>query len=101
MERRDQPDRTAVEAAEERALREHPAKPEQTDEGFEQGYDQKRDTPEEELGPNFARGISEEPPEAARQGRFSTGEEQTPEDDPEKNIERRFSQGSERNPTSS
>ncbi len=48
------------------------------DEGFEQGYDQHRDTPEEELEPNFARGISEEPPEGERHGRFSTGAEETP-----------------------
>ena len=57
-------DRTARDAAAENLEHEHPAKPEQTDdEGFEQGYDQHRDTPEEELEPNFARGISEEPPE--------------------------------------
>jgi hypothetical protein len=88
-------------AAEERAAHEHPAKPEQThDEGFEQGYDQKRDTPEEELEPNFARGISAEPPGGERHGRFSTGEEELPEDDPEKNVERRFSEGIERSPTS-
>jgi hypothetical protein len=95
-------DDTTREAAEERALHEHPAKPEQThDEGFEQGYDQQRDTPEEELEPNFARGISQEPPGGERHGRFSTGEETLPEDDPEKNVERRFSEGIERDPTSS
>jgi hypothetical protein len=100
MERRDQPERTAVEAAEEKALHEHPAKPEQPHEGFETGYDQRRDTPEEELGPNFARGISAEPPEGGREGRFSTGEEKLPEEDPEKHVERRFSEGIERDPTS-
>ena len=101
MERREDLDRTAAEAAEERALHEHPAKPEQTDEGFETGYDQARDTPEEELGPNFARGISREvPPGTERHGRFSTGEEELPEDDPEKNVERRFSEGIEESPTS-
>ena len=100
MERRDDLDRTAEQAAEERALHEHPAKPEQTDEGFETGYDQRRDTPEEQLESNFARGISEEPPGGERQGRFSTGEEQLPEDDPEKKVERRFSEGIERDPTS-
>jgi hypothetical protein len=97
----DEIDRTAEEAAKERALHEHPAKPEQThDEGFEQGYDQRRDTPEEELEPNFARGISQEPPGGERRGRFSTGEEELPEADPEKNVERRFSEGIERDPTS-
>jgi hypothetical protein len=99
---RDEIDRTADEAVEERALHEHPAKPEQThDEGFEQGYDQKRDTPEEQLEPNFARGISrEDAPGTERHGRFSTGEEELPEEDPEKNVERRFSEGIERDPTS-
>ena len=67
-------DRTARDAAAENLEHEHPAKPEQTDdEGFEQGYDQHRDTPEEELEPNFARGISEEPPGGERHGRFSDG----------------------------
>ena len=71
-------DRTARDAAAENLEHEHPAKPEQTDdEGFEQGYDQHRDTPEEELEPNFARGISEEPPGGERHGRFSTGGEET------------------------
>ena len=67
---------TTRDAAAEKLEHEHPAKPEQThDEGFEQGFDQHRDTPEEELEPNFARGISAEPPEGERHGRFSTGEE--------------------------
>jgi hypothetical protein len=100
MERRDEKERTAEDVAAERALNEHPAEPDQVNEGFETGYDQVRDTPEEELGPNFARGISQEPPEDGRQGRFSTGAEQLPEDDPEKNVERRFSEGIEESPTS-
>jgi hypothetical protein len=80
---------------------EHPAKPEQTDEGYETGYDQRRDTPEEELEPNFARGISREgTPERERHGRFSEGAEELPEDTPEKVVERRFSEGVERSPTS-
>lgn len=76
-----------------------PADPQQGDEGFETGYDQRRDTPEEELPPNFARGISEEPPEGERHGRFSTGHEDAP-DSPEKDVERRFSEGIEQSPTS-
>ena len=85
----------------ERDTHEHPAKPEQTnDQGFEQGYEQRRDAPEEELAPNFARGISQEPRGGERHGRFSTGEEELPEDDPSKNVERRFSEGIERSPTS-
>ena len=84
------------EAAAESLEHEHPAKPEQTDdEGFEQGYDQHRDTPEEELEPNFARGISEEPPGRRGHGRFSDrrrGDARAPE----KEVERRFSEGSSR-----
>jgi hypothetical protein len=101
MERRDERERTAEEAAAERALNEHPADSEQVREGFETGYDQRRDTPEEQREPNFARGISREvPPGTERKGRFSTGEEELPEDDPEKEVQRRFSEGSERSPTS-
>ena len=100
MERQDEDRRTAEEAAAERIEREHPARPEQTDEGFERGYDQERDTPEEELEPNYARGISrEDVPGTERHGRFSEGQEQLP-DSPEKEVERRFSEGVERSPTS-
>ena len=56
-------DRTTRPDIEEKLQHEHPAKPEQRgDEGFERGFDERRDTPEEELEPNFARGISDEPP---------------------------------------
>jgi hypothetical protein len=100
MERHDETARAAEEAAVERAEHEHPARPEQTDEGYEQGYDQARDTPEEELEPNFARGISrEDVPGTEKHGRFSEGQEKLP-DSPEKQVERRFSQGVERSPTS-
>ena len=96
----DRIDRTTRPAVAEKLEHEHPAKPEQThDEGFEQGYDQHRDTPEENLEPNFARGISEEPPGGERHGRFSTGHEETP-DIAEKEVERRFSEGIEESPTS-
>jgi hypothetical protein len=81
---------------------EHPAQPQQPgDEGYEQGYDQHRDTPEEELEPNFARGIShEDAPGTERHGRFSEGQEELPRDTPDKTVERRFSEGVERSPTS-
>ena len=96
----DKPDRTAEEAAEERTAQEHPARPEQVHEGFQTGYDQERDTPEEQLEPNFARGIAEEDaPGTAKHGRFSSGGEDLP-DSPEKEVERRFSEGVERSPTS-
>jgi hypothetical protein len=102
MGHHEETERTAEEAAAERLQHEHPARPEQTDdEGFERGYDQQRDTPEEELEPNFARGVSaEHTPERERHGRFSRGAEETPEDTPEKTVERRFSEGVERDPTS-
>ena len=71
------------------------ARPEQYQEGFETGYEQARDTPEELLGPNFARGVAEEqPPGPQRQGRFSEGAETTGETE-EKTAERRFSEGIE------
>jgi hypothetical protein len=93
--------RTAEEAAAQRLEDKHPASPEQIDEGYETGYDQARDTPEERLGPNFARGIAdEEDPELKHRGRFSQGEEELPEDTPEKTVQRRFSEGIERDPTS-
>ena len=58
------------------------------------------DTPAEEREPNFARGISEDPPEGGRAGRFSEGEEELPHDAGDKNVERRFSEGIEQSPTS-
>jgi hypothetical protein len=92
--------RTTEDAAAEKLKHEHPARPEQTDENFATGVDQKPDSPEEEQEPNFARGIShEQPPGTEHHGRFSEGAEQLP-DTPEKEIERRFSEGTERSPTS-
>jgi hypothetical protein len=73
-----------------------PAKPEQK-ESFEKGLDHKPDSPEENLDPDFARGVREGEP--GEEGRFSEGEEALP-DTPEKNVERRFSEGIERSPTS-
>jgi hypothetical protein len=92
--------RTAEDAAAERLEHERPARPEQVDEGFAEGVDQKPDSPEEEREPNYARGIAHEgAPETERHGRFSEGAEELP-DTPEKEIERRFSEGTERSPTS-
>ena len=100
MERHDERERTAGEAAAERIEHEHPARPEQPDEGYQTGYDQARDTPEEQLEPNYARGISDEDaPGTEHHGRFSEGHEELPET-PEKTVERRFSEGIERDPTS-
>jgi hypothetical protein len=76
----------------------HPGRPEQFVEGFETGYDQARDTPEELLGPNFARGnAAEDAPGPQRQGRFSEGAEQQGET-PEKVVEGRFNESIEQKP---
>ena len=61
---------------------EHPASPEQPEDGFAEG----------EASPEIF-------PEDERVGRFSEGEEELP-DTPDKNVERRFSEGIERSPTS-
>jgi hypothetical protein len=74
----------------------HPAKPKQKD-SFEKGIERKPDPPEEDLEPDFARGLRHGEP--GEEGRFSEGEEQLP-DSPEKRVERRFSEGVERSPTS-
>lgn len=79
MERRDETARAAEEAAAERIEHKHPARPEQTDEGFATGVERKPDTPEEELEPNFARGVShEDAPGTERHGDFSEGVERSP-----------------------
>jgi hypothetical protein len=79
---------------------EHPATPEQVDSGFEEGADHKPDTPEENLEPDFARGVRQGPEaEVEHRGRFSEGAEELPET-PEKVVERRFSEGIEESPTS-
>ena len=80
---------------------ERPAKPEQVESGFEEGADHKPDTPEENLEPDFARGIRQGPEsDLEEKGSFAEGQEQLP-DDPEKLVERRFSEGIERDPSSS
>jgi dihydroflavonol-4-reductase len=75
---------------------EHPAKPQQKD-SFEKGVERKPDPPEEDLEPDFARGVRTGEP--SEEGRFSEGAEQLP-DSPEKHVERRFSEGVERSPDS-
>jgi hypothetical protein len=79
---------------------EHPAAPEQIHSGFEEGADHKPDTPDENLEPDFARGIRQGPEvEVEHRGRFSEGAEELPET-PDKVVERRFSEGVEESPTS-
>lgn len=74
----------------------HPAKPEQED-SFEKGHEEKPDSPEEELDPDFARGEREGEP--GEEGRFSEGQEELP-DSAEKHKEGRFSTGIDEGPTS-
>jgi len=79
--------------------REHPAQPEQTDEGFAEGQETRPDAPEEEAIRDFAEG-QETPPrteEEERIGRFSEGQEEEG-DTPEKVVERRFSEGQDAGP---
>jgi hypothetical protein len=80
--------------------REGPGAPEQVESGFEEGSDHKPDTPDENLEPDFARGVREGPEiELEHKGRFSEGQEELP-DTPDKVVERRFSEGIEESPTS-
>jgi len=59
------------------------AEPDQVDTGFEEGAEHKPDSPEENLEPNYARGLSEEA-EGKGPGRYSKGEDAgTPEDEAE------------------
>jgi hypothetical protein len=104
MDEQHRPTRASEDAdrLEETVEHKHPASPEQTggDEGFAEGLDHKPDSPEEELEPDFARGIRTGPePEAEVKRRFSEGIEQEP-DTPDKTVERRFSEGIEESPTS-
>ena len=83
----------------ERSHEDAPAQPEQVDSGFEEGVDHKPDAPDENLEPDFARGVrqgSEE--ETEPRGHFSDGAEQLP-DSPDKHVERRFSEGIEEGDT--
>jgi hypothetical protein len=79
--------------------REHPAQPEQTDEGFAEGQEVRPDTPEEEVVRDFAEGqeVPGKTEEEERIGRFSEGQELEP-DTPEKVVERRFSEGQDAGP---
>lgn len=75
---------------------EHPAKPEQS-ESFGRGIGDKPDPHEEDLKPDFARGLRKGEP--GEEGRFSEGEEELP-DSPEKHEEGRFDDSVEQSPKS-
>ena len=80
---------------------EHPAAPEQPDDGFAEGEASPEAFPEEAAVPRFSEGQEELPeadPEKEHHGRFSEGEEELAEEDPEKHEERRFSEGQDHQP---
>jgi hypothetical protein len=79
--------------------REHPAQPEQVDEGFAEGQDVKPDTPDEDRVRDYGEGQEVAPlsEEEEHIGRFSEGQEEEPET-PEKVVERRFSEGQDAGP---
>jgi hypothetical protein len=79
--------------------REHPAQPEQPDEGFAEGQEEAPRTPQEEHVGDFAEGqeVSPRTEEEEHIGRFSEGQELEGET-PEKDIERRFSEGQDAGP---
>jgi hypothetical protein len=93
--------RDAAEARRQKLQGKHPADPVQTDAGFAEGIKSKPTTPEEQLEPDFARGIREGPESDAEvRRRFSEGVEQERPNASDKTVERRFSEGIERSPTS-
>ncbi len=80
---------------------EHPASPEQPDDGFAEGEASPKVFPEDEEVRRFSEGQEELPdvdPEKQHHGRFSEGQEELPEEDPEKHEERRFSEGQDHQP---
>ncbi|MEA2254048.1 MAG: hypothetical protein QOG35_93 [Solirubrobacteraceae bacterium] len=80
---------------------EHPAQPQQPEDGFEEGQADREAFPEDERVGRFSEGqeeLPEDDPEKHRLGRFSEGQEDLPEDDPEKLEEGRFSEGQEQLP---
>ena len=80
---------------------EHPAAPEQPQEGFAEGEDNPEEFPEDERVGRFSTGeedLPPEDPEKVHRGRFSEGQEELGEDEPEKHEERRFSEGQDEEP---
>jgi hypothetical protein len=80
---------------------EHPAQPEQPEDGFAEGEDNPEAFPEDEEVGRFSEGQEELPAEdleKVHRGRFSEGQEDLPEEDPEKHEERRFSEGQDAEP---
>jgi hypothetical protein len=76
--------------------KDHSARPEQTSHGFEEGQDNKPDSPEEVSEGRFSRGQERKGPTPEKEApdRFSKGQETTGES-PDKRREGRFSKGLE------
>ena len=72
----------------------HPAAPEQTEHGFDEGAGRRPRPPSQRRVGRFSNGIAAEDSERERR-RFSEGIEQSPEV-PDNTAERRFSEGIER-----
>jgi hypothetical protein len=79
--------------------KDHPAEPEQTRHGFEEGLERTPDTPAEEVEGDFAVGQEREgeTPEKEMEDRFSRGQE-ADDEKPEKEREGRFSTGQDHGP---
>jgi hypothetical protein len=79
-----------------------PSEHHERDPDFAKGEDAPEEHPEEDRHGRFSTGEEELPeeldPEKQHHGRFSEGQEDLPEEDPEKHIERRFSEGQDETP---
>jgi len=72
----------------------HPATPEQTEHGFDEGLGRRPRSPAERRVGSFGDGLVEESPDERPRRRFSEGVEREAADG-EKGVERRFSEGLE------
>jgi hypothetical protein len=73
----------------------HPAAPEQTQHGFDEGVGRRPRRPAGRRVGSFGDGLAEDTPPEREPRRFSEGLEQEPSDASEKDVERRFSEGLE------
>jgi hypothetical protein len=73
----------------------HPARPEQTEHGFDEGLGDRPRPPAQRRVGSFGDGLADEPPGKRRRRRFSEGLED-PDSPPDERVERRFSEGLER-----
>jgi hypothetical protein len=73
----------------------HPAKPEQTRHGFDEGQGRRPRRPAERRVGSFGDGLAEDTPPDRERRRFSEGLEHEPAGADDKDAERRFSEGLE------